>query len=96
MNTTQADSVARTLRKSLDAAAMRGAGPATHTTTPAAPHEDRPCARCSKPVANPVVIAITESSSGPGGTAYGCPDCAWRVAEMATAPVWLRGQVSPR
>ena len=47
------------------------------------------CCRCERRVAWRALIAIIESGSGPGGSAYACLPCAREYATTPFAPVWL-------
>ncbi|RLL62460.1 hypothetical protein [Streptomyces sp. Z26] len=49
------------------------------------------CDRCHAWVDERVTIAIVETGSGPGGSAYGCLPCARIRATGPYAPDWLVG-----
>ncbi|GAA2084905.1 hypothetical protein GCM10009801_46340 [Streptomyces albiaxialis] len=47
------------------------------------------CCRCGLRVTRRALIAIIETGSGPGGSAYACLPCAREYATTPLAPEWL-------
>ncbi|WP_326807987.1 MULTISPECIES: hypothetical protein [unclassified Streptomyces] len=47
------------------------------------------CCRCDLRVTHRALIAIIETGSGPGGSAYACLPCAHDYAKTPLAPAWL-------
>ncbi|MGP3988970.1 hypothetical protein [Streptomyces sp. 3N207] len=47
------------------------------------------CCRCDLPVRHRALIAIIETGSGPGGSAYACLPCARDYAKTSLAPEWI-------
>lgn len=47
------------------------------------------CCRCGQRAAHRALIAIIETGSGPGGSAYACLPCAREYAATSLAPGWL-------
>ncbi|WP_019356833.1 hypothetical protein [Streptomyces sp. AA1529] len=47
------------------------------------------CCRCGLPVRHRALIAIIETGSGPGGSAYACLPCARDYAKTSLAPEWI-------
>ncbi|KPC97019.1 hypothetical protein ADL27_01500 [Streptomyces sp. NRRL F-6602] len=47
------------------------------------------CCRCDLPVIHRALIAIIETGSGPGGSAYACLPCARDYAKTSLAPEWI-------
>ncbi|NSC22810.1 hypothetical protein FM076_17200 [Streptomyces albus subsp. chlorinus] len=47
------------------------------------------CCRCDLPVTHRALIAIIETGSGPGGSAYACLPCARDYAKTSLAPDWI-------
>lgn len=51
------------------------------------------CCRCDLWVTHRALIAIIETGSGPGGSAYACLPCARDYAKTPFAPHWLPEEI---